>query len=91
MQKDALAQQRTQAESSNREHNNLGTMATPECLRSIEETSKRLAVSAFTTRRLIKSGYLRAVRISKRVLVSDSEIDRAIAHGCGKHTSHARG
>jgi excisionase family DNA binding protein len=86
MQKDALATQRTQAESGNREQVQLGRAKAPECLRSIEDASRRLAVSPFTTRRLIKSGHLRAVRISKRVLVSESEIDRVIAQGCGKHS-----
>jgi excisionase family DNA binding protein len=56
-------------------------------LESVEETSKRLAVSTFTVRRLIKSGELRAVRVSKRVLVPETEIERVIAEGCGKHAS----
>jgi hypothetical protein len=30
---------------------------------------------------------LRAVRVGKRVLVPQSEIDRVIAEGCGKHAS----
>lgn len=54
-------------------------------LESVEETSRRLAVSTFTTRRLIKSKALRAVRVGKRVLVPESEIERVIAEGCGKH------
>lgn len=56
-------------------------------LRSIEETSERLGVSTFTTRRLIKAGLLKAVRISKRVLVPETEVERAITYGCGKHPS----
>ena len=54
-------------------------------LRSIDETSQRLGVSTFTTRRLIKTGSIKAVRISKRVMVRESEIERVIAQGCGKH------
>lgn len=54
-------------------------------LRSIEETSERLGVSSFTTRRLVKAGALRAVRISKRVMIPEKEIERAIAEGCGQY------
>ena len=54
-------------------------------LNSVEETSERLAVSTFTTRRLIKAGHLRAVRVGKRVLVPDAEIVRVISEGCGRH------
>jgi excisionase family DNA binding protein len=53
-------------------------------LESVEEASRRLAVSTFTIRRLIKSGQLFAVRVSKRVLVPEAEIERVIAEGCGK-------
>lgn len=60
-----------------------------EQLRSIDETSQRLGVSTFTTRRLIKTGSIKAVRISKRVMVRESEIERVIAQGCGKHASSA--
>ena len=58
---------------------------TQERLQSVEEVSKRLAISSFTTRRLIKAKQLRAVRLGKRVLVPESEIERVIAEGCGKH------
>ncbi len=60
---------------------------TQERLQSVEEVSKRLSVSTFTTRRLIKAKQLRAVRVGKRVLVPQSEIERVIAEGCGKHAS----
>lgn len=56
-----------------------------ERLESVEETSDRLGVSTFTTRRLIKAKQLRAVRVGKRVLVPESEIERVMAQGCGKH------
>jgi excisionase family DNA binding protein len=58
-----------------------------ERLNDIAETSKRLAVSTFTTRRLIKSGQLRAVRIARRVLIPEREILRAMREGCGKHAN----
>jgi excisionase family DNA binding protein len=60
---------------------------TQERLQSVEEVSKRLAISSFTTRRLIKTKQLRAVRVGKRVLVPESEIERVIAEGCGKRAA----
>lgn len=60
-----------------------------ERLASVEEASRRLSVSTFTTRRLIKAKHLRAVRVGKRVLVPESEIERVIAQGCGRHASDA--
>ena len=56
-----------------------------ERLNDIEEASKRLSVSTFTTRRLIKAGQLRAVRIARRVLIPEKEILRAMREGCGRH------
>jgi excisionase family DNA binding protein len=58
-----------------------------ERLESVEEVSRRLAVSTFTTRRLIKSNALRAVRVGKRVIFPSSEIERVIREGCGRHAS----
>jgi excisionase family DNA binding protein len=55
-------------------------------LLSIAETSERLGVSSFTTRRLIKARQLRGVRIAKRLLVPESEVMRVIAEGCGNRT-----
>jgi len=52
-------------------------------LLSTTEASQRLGVSVFSVRRLIKSsGGLRAVRVGKRVLVPQSEIERVIREGC---------
>jgi len=58
---------------------------TQQQLRSVEEASRRLSVSTFTTRRLIRAKELRAVRVGKRVLISDAEIERVMREGCGKH------
>jgi len=58
---------------------------TQERLASVEEVSRRLSISTFTTRRLIKAKQLRAVRVGKRVLVPQSAIERVITQGCGKH------
>ena len=63
---------------------------TQQQLRSVDEVSRRLAVSTFTTRRLIKAKQLRAVRVGKRVLIPEAEIARVIAEGCGKHAHSAR-
>ena len=65
------------------------TNAQDERLTSVDEASRRLSVSTFTTRRLIKAKQLRAVRVGKRLLVPQSEIDRVIAQGCGKHAGRA--
>lgn len=54
-------------------------------LMSVVEASRRLAISTFTTRRLIKAKQLHAVRVGKRVLISETEIERVIRDGCGKH------
>ena len=62
---------------------------TQERLESVEEVSRRLSVSTFTTRRLIKANQLRAVRVGKRVLVPQSEIERVMVQGCGKHAAHS--
>jgi excisionase family DNA binding protein len=62
-----------------------------EQLRSVEEASRRLAVSVYTTRRLIKAKQLRAVRVGKRVLVPESEVERVMAQGCGKHAGSGSG
>ena len=55
-------------------------------LRSVGFTGDRLGVSPFTVRRRIAAGDLKAVRIGKRVMIPQSEIDRAIIHGCGSQT-----
>ena len=50
-------------------------------LMSIADAAKTLAVSKDTIRRLIKASELKSVRVSRRVLVPQSEIDRACTHG----------
>ena len=54
-------------------------------LEAIECVSKRLGVSTFTVRRLVKAGSLRAVRVGKRVLIPSGEIERVMREGCGAH------
>lgn len=53
-----------------------------EKLNPLKETAERLGVSTFTIRRLIKDGSLRSVRMSRRLLVPESEVLRACADGC---------
>jgi excisionase family DNA binding protein len=53
-----------------------------ERLNPLRDTADRLGVSIFTIRRLIKDGSLRAVRVSRRLLVPESEILRACHEGC---------
>jgi excisionase family DNA binding protein len=60
-----------------------------ERLESVEETSRRLGVSSFTVRRLIKTKQLRAVRVSRRVLIPHSEVNRVISEGCGKNSRNS--
>lgn len=64
-------------------------MITQERLWSVAESSQRLSVSTFTTRRLIKAKELHAVRVGKRVLIPESELQRVIEQGCGKHADNA--
>jgi excisionase family DNA binding protein len=59
-----------------------------EGLKSNQEASRRLSISSFTTRRLIKAGQLRAVRVGRRGSVPDREIARVIVEG-GKHATEA--
>lgn len=56
-----------------------------EGLHAVEPVSRRLAVSNFTVRRLIKAGHMRAVRVGKRVLIPESEVQRVMREGCGQH------
>jgi excisionase family DNA binding protein len=59
-------------------------MPEKDTLQSVTETSRRLAISVRTMRRLIKAKQVRAVRVGYRVLIPGSEIDRIISSGCGK-------
>lgn len=87
----SVAQLRHRSQAVSRSSGQIGAQMTEmqERLQSVEEVSKRLAISSFTTRRLIKTKQLRAVRVGKRVLVPESEIERVIVQGCGKHASNA--
>jgi excisionase family DNA binding protein len=53
-------------------------------LRSIGEAAQELGVSKDHMRRLISRSVLRAVRLGKRLLIPQSEIDRLVTNGCGR-------
>jgi len=50
---------------------------------SIGRTAESLGVSKDTVRRLVIKGDLRAVRVARRVMIPQSEIDRACTQGVG--------
>lgn len=54
---------------------------------TVDAVSKRLAVSVFTVRRLIKAREIRAVHVGKRVLIPSSEVERIIEEGCGSRAN----
>jgi excisionase family DNA binding protein len=54
-------------------------------LLTIREAALELSVSRDTIRRLIRAHELEAVRISRRVLLPLSEVERASTHGAGKY------
>jgi excisionase family DNA binding protein len=55
---------------------------------SVSETAKSLGVSRDTVRRLIDRKELRAVRVARRLMVPQTEIERACVHGVGATDSH---
>jgi excisionase family DNA binding protein len=59
-------------------------------LLTIKETARELSVSPDTIRRLIYSNELAATRVSRRILVPASELDRVAAHGVGKYARGKR-
>lgn len=48
-------------------------------LKSIEDAAGLLAISKWTVRRYIRDGKLQPVRLGRRVLLEDSELERFIA------------
>ncbi len=52
-----------------------------ERLNDLETTASRLAVSIWTVRRWVQMGRLASVKLGARRLISESEIQRAIAQG----------
>lgn len=52
-----------------------------ERLNDLQETADRIRCSPWTVRRLIDQGHIRAIRIGRRLLVSESEIARVMREG----------
>jgi excisionase family DNA binding protein len=50
-------------------------------LRSVEQAGEVLGISPWTVRSYIKTGKLRPVRIGRRVLVEEAELERFVAEG----------
>jgi excisionase family DNA binding protein len=50
-------------------------------LKSIQQAANTWGVSVYTVRRLAAAGLVRTVRVARRRLVSEDEIDRIIATG----------
>jgi excisionase family DNA binding protein len=50
-------------------------------LKSIQQAANTWGVSVYTVRRLAAAGLVRTVRVGRRRLVSESEIDRIVATG----------
>ena len=52
--------------------------------------AQRLGVSEFTVRRRVKEGLVRSVRLGRRLLISESEVDRVIREGCAPAVAGAQ-
>lgn len=56
-------------------------------LLGIGEAATRLGVSKDTIRRLGKAGHVRTVRISRRRMIPETEVERLAEHGVGRYAS----
>jgi excisionase family DNA binding protein len=56
-------------------------------LKSIQQAASAWGVSVYTVRRLAAAGSVRTVRVGRRRLVPDSEIERIIATGVPSTTA----
>jgi len=50
-------------------------------LRSIEEAAGLLGISPWTVRSYVKTGKLKPVRLGRRVLLAEDELERLVAEG----------
>lgn len=50
-------------------------------LSSVEEAAELLRISKWTVRGYIKAGKLKPVRLGRRVLLTDEELERLVAEG----------
>ena len=77
-----IKEYRGESEMSRTKRSTFGNQAPHPSLFSIGLVAERLGVSAFTVRRLIQKGALKSVRIARRVMIPEVEIERAIENGC---------
>jgi excisionase family DNA binding protein len=52
-----------------------------EPLQSIEEAARKLCLSPWTVRAYVRQGKIRPVRIGRRVLLEESELQRIVENG----------
>ena len=50
-------------------------------LRNVEQAAELLGISRWTVRSYIKTGKLKAVRLGRRVLLEESELERLVDEG----------
>ena len=53
-------------------------------LRSIPEVATVLGVSSFTIRRALARGEIKSVRVARRVLIPQAEVERVYENGYGR-------
>ncbi len=53
-------------------------------VRSSPESAQTLGVSTFTIRRALARGEIKSVRVARRVLIPEAEVERVYANGCGR-------
>ena len=63
------------------EHKLVTKVNQQEQLIDLQSTARRLAVSIWTIRRWVQTGQLASLKLGARRLVTESEIQRAIAQG----------
>jgi excisionase family DNA binding protein len=54
-------------------------------LKSVEETAELLGLSVWTVRAYIRDGKLRPVRLGRRVLLAENELERLVAKSQEQH------
>jgi len=50
-------------------------------LKNIDQTAETLGISPWTVRSYIKTGKLKPVRLGRRVLIEEAELERFVADG----------
>jgi excisionase family DNA binding protein len=58
-------------------------------LKSVEEAAGLLGISPWTIRGYIRDGKLKPVRLGRRVLLAEDELERLVAQSQGPKQAHA--